>query len=114
MAIGLRGGTTQGNEDRTYFLREMVQAAKPVLVWGNYGKKDFIPANGGLTAQWRYHRRISASTTALVEGTYNAEITVTITVINASVSQYGQFYRQTEVIAAQAIDDVRAEGAKAL
>lgn len=89
MAVGLRGGTTQGNEDRTFYLREMVQAAKPLLVWGNYGKKDFIPANGGLTAQWRYHRRISASTTALTEGTFNTEIAPTITVVNASVSQYG-------------------------
>jgi N4-gp56 family major capsid protein len=114
MAVGLRGGTQQTAEDRTFYVREMIQRAKVNLVWGNYGRKDFIPANGGLTAQWRLHKRISPSTTALVEGTYNAEVAITVIAVNASVAQYGQFYRQTEVIAAQAIDDIRAEGAAAL
>lgn len=114
MAVGLRGGTTNPNEDRTFYVREMIQRAKVNLVWGNYGKKEFIPTNGGLTAQWRLHKRISPSTTALVEGTYNAEVAITVIAVNASVAQYGQFYRQTEVIAAQAIDDIRAEGAGAL
>ena len=114
MATGLRGGVTATNEDRTFFLREMITRAKAVTVYGKYGKKDFIPANGGLTAQWRLFKRIATSTTALVEGTYNAEVAVTVIAVNASVAQYGQFYRMTEVIAAQGIDDVRAEGASAL
>lgn len=102
------------NEDRTWYLRDMLERAKPVILFGKYGKKDFIPANGGLTAQWRLMPRIATSTTALAEGTYNAEVAVTVTTVNASVAQYGQFYRMTEIIASQAIDDVRSEGAQAL
>lgn len=114
MAVGLRGGVTLANEDRTTYLRAMIQRAKANLIWSEYGDKEFIPANGGLTAQWRLYKRISASTTQLTEGTYNAEVAITVIVVNASVAQYGQFYRMTEVAAAQSIDDVRSEGADAL
>lgn len=114
MAVGLRGGATLTNEDRTTYVRAMISRAKAVQVWSNYGDKEFIPANGGLTAQWRLLKRIATSTTPLVEGTYNAEVAITVIAVNASVSQYGQFYRATEVAAAQSIDDIRAEGADAL
>lgn len=115
MAVGLRGGVTLTNEDRTTYVRAMIARAKAQTnVWSVYGDKEFIPANGGLTAQWRLFKRISPSTTALAEGTYNAEVAITVITVNASVSQYGQFYRMTEVAAAQSIDDVRSEGADAL
>lgn len=102
-------------EDRTWFIREMVRVAKPILnAYSKYGRHDFTPANGGTVAQWRQMKRITNSTTALAEGTFPAESAVTVLTINASVAQYGQFYRMTELAQAQAIDDLRAEGASRL
>lgn len=91
MATGLRGGVTLGNEDRLFYVREMIRRAKPLMdVYSKYGNKQFIPGNGGLTAQWRLFKRISASLSPLAEGTYNAEVAVTVIAVNASVSQYGR------------------------
>lgn len=101
-------------EDRQFFVREMLMRAKPVQVYSNYGRKDFIPANGGSSAQWRLFKRIPASSTALAEGTYNTELVVTVINVTASIAQFGQFYRMSEFAQAQAIDDLRAEGAQAL
>lgn len=102
-------------EDRTWYIREMVRVAKPILnAYSKYGRHDFTPANGGTVANWRQMKRITLSTTALTEGTFPAESVITVLSINASVAQYGQFYRMTELAQAQAIDDLRAEGASRL
>ena len=115
MAVGLKGGTTLGSlEDKEYFIRTMLERAQAVLVWDQFGTKDFIPARGGTSVEWRQMPRLTPSTTALTEGTFPSETVPTIRAVTATVNQYGQFFRSTDVAGVQAIDDLRAEGAEAL
>lgn len=110
MAVGLKGGTTLGVlEDKTYFERTMLRRAQAVLLWNKFGNQTFIPARGGTSVEWRQMPRITPSTTALTEGTFGTESPPTIARVTATVNQYGQFARFTDIADAQAIDDLRAE-----
>ena len=115
MAVGLKGGTTLGTlEDKEYFVRKMLQRAHAVQVWNQWGNKEFIPSRGGTSIEWRQMPRLATTTTALTEGTFGSETPPTIARVTATVNQYGIFFRSTDVVDAQAIDDLRAEGANAL
>lgn len=110
MAVGLKGGTTLGTlEDKTYFERTMLMRAKAVQVWDRWGNNSFIPSRGGTSVEWRQMPRITPSTTALTEGTFPTETPPTIARVTATVNQYGQFARFTDIADAQSIDDIRSE-----
>lgn len=116
MPISIRGGAAAIGtvEDRGFWIRTMLDRTTPVLVHGRYTNKNFIPSNGGMNVTWRRFSTISASTTALTEGTFPAETVPTIVTVTATVNQYGQWFRSTDVVQNQAFDDIKAEGTKAL
>lgn len=115
MAVGLKGGTTlAGTEDKTFYVKAMLARATPHLWFNRFANQQGIPTRGGTNLEWRRLSRITATTTALTEGTSGAETTPTVVTVVATVNQYGQYFRSTEVVQAQAIDDIRAEAAEAL
>ena len=115
MPISLRNGANASpSEDRGFWVRTMLDRTQPVLVHNRYGNKEFIPARGGMNVTWRRFSTIAASTTALTEGTINAETIPTVVTVTATVNQYGQWFRSTDVVKSQAFDDIKAEGTKAL
>ena len=116
MPLSIRGGANAlaGAEDKEFFIRKMLARAIPKLVHDQFGSTDYIPSNRGQSAEWRRLSTIAASTTALVEGTPGAETIPTVVSVTATVAQYGQFFRSTDVVNEISIDDLRAEGAKAL
>lgn len=112
MPVTLQGpGATAftSTEDKTYWVRRMLIRATPKLFYNQFAAKDYIPKNNGMNVEWRRESTIAASTTALVEGSYPAETVPTVVTVSASVAQYGQYVRSTDVVQAQAIDDIRAE-----
>lgn len=117
MPVTLRGPGGQafvGVEDKEYWIRKMLIRATPRLFFNQFANKDYIPANGGLSVEWRRFSTIAASTTALVEGSFPAEAVPTVVIVTATVNQYGQYFRSSDLVKAQAIDDIRAEGSEAL
>src|SRR5687767_11263508 len=117
MPVTMRGpGATAftSSEDRQHWVRRMLIRATPKLFYNQFSNKEYIPANGGLNAQWRRFETIPASTTAIVEGSFPAETVPTVVTITATVQQYGQYFRSSDLVKAQAFDDIRAEGSEAL
>lgn len=115
MPISIKGGAANSPaEDRGFWVRTMLDRTVPVLVHDRYGNKEFVPSNGGMSVSWRRFSTIAASTTALTEGTINAETVPTIVTVTATLNQYGQWFRSTDVVLSQAFDDIKAEGTKAL
>lgn len=117
MPTTLRGpGATAfvGTEDKEYFIRKMLIRATPRLLHNQFANKDYIPSRSGMNVEWRRFSTIPASVTALVEGSFPAETIPTIVIVTATVSQYGQYFRSTDIVMNQAIDDIRAEGSDAL
>lgn len=90
MAVGLKGGTTlAGTEDKTFYVRAMLARAKPKLFHDRWANKQGIPTRGGTNLEWRRFSRITATTTALTEGTAGAETTPTVVSVAGTVDQYG-------------------------
>src|SRR3990167_10271206 len=116
MPISIRNGANALGtvEDRGYWVRKMLDRTTPVLVHSRYTNKEYVPSNGGMNVTWRRLSTIAASTTALTEGTINAETIPTIVTVTATVNQYGQWFRSTDVVKSQAFDEIKAEGTKAL
>lgn len=116
MPFSIRGGANAIGtvEDRGYWVRKMLDRTQPVLVHSRYTNKEYVPSNGGMNVTWRRFSTIAASTTALTEGTFPAETIPTIVTVVATINQYGQWFRSTDIVKNQAFDDVKAEGTKAL
>lgn len=116
MPLSIRSGAAAlgGTEDKQYFIRKMLIRATPKLLHNQWANKDYIPSRSGMSVEWRRFSTIPASTTALTEGSAGAETIPTIVIVTATVSQYGQYFRSTDIVQNQAIDDIRAEGSDAL
>ena len=116
MPISIRSGANAlgTTEDRGFWIRTMLDRRTPNLVHSRYTSKDFVPSNGGMSVTWRRMSTIAASTTALTEGTFPAEVIPTVVTVTATVNQYGQWFRSTDVTKFQAFDDIKAEGTKVL
>ena len=116
MPISIRNGANAlgATEDRGYWVRKMLDRTQPVLVHSKYTNKEFVPSNCGMNVTWRRLSTITASTTALTEGTFPAETIPTVVTVTATVNTYGQWFRSTEIVKNQAFDDIKAEGTKAL
>jgi N4-gp56 family major capsid protein len=92
----------------------MLIRATPKLLHNQFANKDYIPSRSGMSVEWRRFSTIAASTTALTEGTAGSETIPTVVIVTATVNQYGQYFRSTDIVMNQAIDDIRAEGSDAL
>ena len=91
MPISIRGGANAlgTTEDRGFWVRTMLDRTTPVLVHDRYADHEFVPTNGGMSVTWRRFRTITASTTALTEGTFPTESVPSVVNITATVNQYG-------------------------
>jgi len=116
MPLSINGGANAigGTENKEFFIRKMLVRATPKLLHNQFANKDYIPSRSGLSVEWRRFSTIAASTTALTEGTAGAETIPTVVIVTATVQQYGQYFKSTDIVANQAIDDIRAEGSEAL
>jgi len=104
--IGLNGMSA---ENRQFYDLMLLRRAIPNFVYMNYGMKRPLPGRMGNSVSWRRLELITTSTTALAEGTAPSQTNVTFTSVAATVLQYGQYARHSEVLAAQSIDPVISE-----
>jgi len=116
MPLSINGGANAigGTENKEFFIRKMLVRATPKLLHNQFANKDYIPSRSGLSVEWRRFSTIAASVTALTEGTAGSETIPTVVIVTATVQQYGQYFKSTDIVANQAIDDIRAEGSEAL
>lgn len=95
---GTNGLTVEGQ--LVTFSKRLLRRYRAEAVFNQYGNQDGIPAQGGKSISWRGLTSIypaglagsdsaASAPTALVEGTYPAEIAATWREVLATVSQYG-------------------------
>lgn len=101
----------QANEVRVTYERAMLMRAVPYFAHAvpAWFKEGPIPARGGITVNFRRLELVASATTALTEGTPPSDTQITISAVNATVSQYGQVTRFSDVLETQAIDPIIAE-----
>lgn len=109
MAYELLGAAGMTVENKQFYDRLLLERALPNLVHTNWGSKRNIPPRGGNSIEFRRLEAVSATTTALTEGTPGAATQLTFSNVAATISQYGHFSQLTDILQLQAIDPVLTE-----
>jgi N4-gp56 family major capsid protein len=97
-----------------FYDRALLDRLLPELMHTKFGVKKNMPKNNGDTIQVRRWERMTAKTTALTEGTVPSESSFSITGIEATVAQYGDFVKFTDMVQWTGLDPVLTELAELL
>ena len=108
MTTELIGAAGMTQELRQYYDMRLLSVAEQNLVFHRYGSKHPIPANQGKSINLRRFEKIvvTAGSYTLVEGTPPTETQATVSSVTASISQYGQYSKISDVLETQAIDPI--------
>ena len=101
-------------EMKTYYSDYLIDNAIPKLVHDQFGQKHPIPKNGGKTIQFRKYSPLPKLTNPIEEGVTPDGQSLTMTVIEATVAQYGGYVTLSDVLLLTAIDNNLVQATKLL
>lgn len=107
-------GNDLSPEMKTYYDMRLLDYAQANLVHDQFGQKRPIPANGGKTIEFRSFSPLGKALTPLTEGVTPSGNQLDVKAINATVTQYGDFIVQSDVLELTAIDNTILEATKLL
>lgn len=114
----LTGATGQtGNlsaEMKTFYDMTLIDEASASLVHDQFGQKRPIPKNGGKTIEFRKFAPLAKAITPLTEGVTPDGKSLNVSTITATVSQYGDYITQSDVLELTALDNTILEATKLL
>lgn len=93
------------NEMKTFYSDYLIDLAEPLLVHDQFGQKQPIPKNGGKTIEFRKYSPLAKALTPLTEGVTPNGQKLTMSVITATVAQYGGYVTLSDVLLLTAIDN---------
>lgn len=97
--------TGLSNEMKTYYSDYLIDLAEPLLVHDQFGQKQPIPKNGGKTIEFRKYSPLAKALTPLTEGVTPNGQKLNMSVITATVAQYGGYVTLSDVLLLTAIDN---------
>jgi N4-gp56 family major capsid protein len=100
---------TLPNEVKTFYDRTLLDRAVPMFVHGQFGQIRPLPKGIGKTIEFRRFSNLTAATTPLTEGTTPAGTNLTVTIVTATVAQYGDFVTGSDMLELTAIDPILTE-----
>ena len=109
--------TTQSSlsdEMKTFYSDYLIDNAEPKLVHDQFGQKHPIPKNGGKTIEFRKYSPLPKLLTPLTEGVTPDGQSLTVSVIEATVAQYGGYITLSDVLLMTAIDNNMVQATKLL
>jgi len=101
-------------EMKTYYSDYLIDNAIPKLVHDQFGQKHPIPKNGGKTIQFRKYSPLPKLTTPISEGVTPDGQSLNMSVIEATVAQYGGYVTLSDVLLLTAIDNNLVQATKLL
>lgn len=101
-------------EMKTYYEDSLIDLAEPKLVHDQFGDKYPIPANGGKTIEFRKYSPLKKATTPITEGVTPSGNSLNVTAITATIDQYGDWIRLSDMIQLTAIDKNVVQATKLL
>ena len=102
------------DEMKTYYSDYLIDNAMPKLVHDQFGQKHPIPKNGGKTIQFRKYNPLPKLTTPIQEGITPDGQSLNMTVIEATVAQYGGYVTLSDILLLTAIDNNLVQATKLL
>lgn len=101
-------------ENKTFYDKVLIREASANLVHDQFGQKKPIPKNGGKTIEFRKFAPLAKAITPLTEGVTPDGKSLKVTAITATVSQYGDYITQSDVLELTSIDDTIVEATQLL
>ena len=108
------GSAGMAPELRTFYDRQLIENAKPVLVHTQFGQKRDIPKGEGKTINFRKFTPLPKATTPLTEGVTPDGRSVVMTQKTVTVAQYGDYITTSDMLELTAPDKVIVENNKLL
>ena len=102
------------DEMKTYYSDYLIDNAQPKLVHDQFGQKHPIPKNGGKTIEFRKYSPLPKLTTPLQEGVTPDGQSLNMSVIEATVAQYGGYITLSDMLLLTAIDNNLVQATKLL
>lgn len=102
------------DEMKTYYSDYLIDLVEPELVHDQFAQKHPIPKNGGKTIEFRQWEPLPEMTEALTEGVTPDGQSLSMSTIEATVSQYGGYVTISDMLDLTAIDPVLVQGTKAI
>lgn len=109
--------TTRGDlspEMKVYYSDYLIDNATPKLVHDQFGQKHPIPKNGGKTIEFRKFSPLPKALQPLTEGVTPDGQSLTVTTIEATVKQYGNYVTLSDVLMLTSIDPMLVQATKLL
>ncbi|MDD3692588.1 MAG: N4-gp56 family major capsid protein [Oscillospiraceae bacterium] len=108
-ASNVTSSNTPGNdlspEMKTFYSDYLIDNALTNLVHDQFGQKHPIPKNGGKTIEFRKYSPLPKMTTALEEGVTPDGQALNVSIITATVEQYGGWIQLPDMLLLSAIDN---------
>lgn len=90
---------------KTFYDTELLENARPELIFTQFGKRQPLPANKGRTVEWRKWNTLP-NAPELTEGVVPTGEKMGMTTLTASLKQYGMFVAITDLLDLHAVDNV--------
>ena len=97
-------GLVDGN--KTYYSDHLIDLAEPELIHDQFADKYPIPKHGGKTIEFRKYNPLPKALTPLTEGVTPNGQKLSMTVLTATVAQYGGYVETTDVLDLTHIDPI--------
>ena len=93
------------DEMKTYYEKRLIDNAEPNLVHDQFGDKYPIPEGSGKTIEFRRYSPLPKALTAITEGVTPDGQSLRVTVVEATVAQYGGYVEMTDLLLLSAVDN---------
>ena len=93
------------NEMKIFYSDYLIRLAGPLLVHDQFGQKQPIPKNGGKIIEFRKYDNLPKALTALTEGVTPDGQKLSMSVITATVAQYGGYVTLSDILLLTAVDN---------
>lgn len=91
---------------KTFYDTELLENARPKLIFTQLGKKQILPANHGETVEWRKFNTIPKAMKPLVEAVIPTGQKFGMTSTNVTVQQYGDYLAISDRLDLHAVDNI--------
>lgn len=101
-------------EMKVFYSDYLIDMAEPELVHDQFGQKHPIPKNGGKTIEFRKWSPLPKALTPLTEGVTPNGQKLDMSVVTATVAQYGGFVELSDILMLTAIDNTLVQATRLL
>lgn len=99
-------GTGMGDTMKTYYNTELLENARPQLVYSQLGRRQILPKKHGKTVEWRKFNTFDKALTPLEEAVIPTGKQFGMTATQVTVQQFGDYTTISDVLDMHAVDPI--------